>query len=440
MARELRIQVNEREVGRLSDADDIWTLEYNDTWCGAADTFDLSPALPRTQAIHRDGATSRPVQWYFDNLLPEEALRTVLAKEAKLPAEDAFGLLAYYGAESAGALVLHGPEVSAPAPQGLRPLPLAALSARIINLPKVSLTNDAPKHMSLAGAQHKLLVVQKDGDLYEPLAGTPSTHILKPDHPAPSYPASAMNEYFAMRLADAVGLKTPKVQRFYVPQPIYLVERFDRFRIEGGKAVGRRHVIDTCQLLNKSRTFKYTAANLDSLAVAVEQCRSKAAARVRLYRWLVFNLLVGNGDNHLKNISFLVDGAGIELAPPYDLLCTAVYETPAMGGAEARWPRTSLALAIGDAKTFAEVTRAQVVAAGRMLKLSPDTATRELDRLVKTMPVAADALLAQIETGVAHDVAASPDPEVTQAHVAGELRLLRAARHIVIADMVQMLG
>jgi hypothetical protein len=40
-----------------------------------------------------------------DNLLPEEAMRTVLAKEAQLSAEDAFGLLGYFGAESAGSLV-----------------------------------------------------------------------------------------------------------------------------------------------------------------------------------------------------------------------------------------------------------------------------------------------------------------------------------------------
>ena len=50
---------------------------------------------------------------------------------------------------------------------------------------------------------------------------------------------------------------------------------------------------------------------MDALVAAVDQCRSKAAARMQLYRWLVFSLLVGNGDNHLKNISFLVDASGI---------------------------------------------------------------------------------------------------------------------------------
>lgn len=438
--RQLDVLVNDRLVGRLAEADDLWTFEYDTAWRDAADAFDLSPALPRNSGPHRDGSSMRPVQWYFDNLLPEEALRGILAKEATLDAEDAFGLLAYYGAESAGALVLQTPDTPVAATKGLRPLSGPALSVRIKNLPTVSLTHDAPKHMSLAGAQHKLLVVQQGHELYEPLAGTPSTHILKPDHPDASYPATVMNEYFTMRLAAAAGLSPPRVQRLYVPQPVYLVERFDRIHGADLSAIGRRHVIDTCQLLNKARSFKYTAANLESLGNAVSKCRSRAAARLQVYRWLVFNLLVGNGDNHLKNISFLVDASGIEIAPPYDLLCTAAYETRSLANKEARWPHTPLALTIGTATTFGSVTRRHVTEAAEQLGLNAATAHRELDRLVKAVPIAADHLLMEIEANVAQDVAASPDPEATRGYIAGELRLLRAVRHIVIAEMARALG
>jgi serine/threonine-protein kinase HipA len=44
-----------------------------------------------------DGATQRPVQWYFDNLLPEEGQRSLLAADATIDKADAFGLLAYSG-------------------------------------------------------------------------------------------------------------------------------------------------------------------------------------------------------------------------------------------------------------------------------------------------------------------------------------------------------
>ena len=49
-----------------------------------------------------DAGSLRPVQWYFDNLLPEEAQRTLVARPAGTDPGDAFGLLAYYGGESAG--------------------------------------------------------------------------------------------------------------------------------------------------------------------------------------------------------------------------------------------------------------------------------------------------------------------------------------------------
>ncbi|MDF2463836.1 MAG: protein HipA [Ramlibacter sp.] len=124
--------------------------------------------------------------------------------------------------------------------------------------------------MSLAGAQHKMLVVMRGGELFEPLAATPSTHILKPNHQSSDYSASVMNEFFTMRLAKSLGLDVPAVHRLYAPQPVYIVERFDRVRVQGSAAdpdgVGRRHVIDTCQLLNKSRAFKCAAANLQTLA------------------------------------------------------------------------------------------------------------------------------------------------------------------------------
>ncbi|OXH89050.1 toxin HipA, partial [Burkholderia multivorans] len=91
------------------------------------------------------------------------------------------------------------------------------------------LTHDAPKKMSLAGAQHKLPVVLRDGRLFEPSGQAVSTHILKPNHPhAHDYPHSVVNEWFVMTLARRVGLDVPDVERRYVPAPVYVIRRFDR--------------------------------------------------------------------------------------------------------------------------------------------------------------------------------------------------------------------
>ena len=64
------------------------------------------------------------------------------------------------------------------------------------------------------------------------------------------------------------------------------------------------------------------------------------------------------------------------------------------------------------------------------------TAEREPDRLIKVLPVAADKLIEDIIANQQAALAASPDPAASRHYVEGEQRLLRAIRHIVIADMV----
>ena len=433
--RALNASINGNQVGQLRELNDIWSFEYDACWLQNPNAFSLSPGLAMTTPLHVDGSSIRPVQWYFDNLLPEEQLREVLAKEAKLVIADAFGLLEHYGAESAGSLVLKAPDAT-DAVQGLKPLPLADLQLRIKNLPRASLTQEAPKRMSLAGAQHKMVVVVEGRELFEPLPGTPSTHILKPNSPSLDYPSSVINEFFTMRLAGAVGLTVPAVDRWYAPAPLYLIERFDRTRTADA-SVQRIHVIDTCQLLSKSRAFKYQQATLETLAEAIKQCRAKTAARVQLYRWLMFNVLVGNGDNHLKNISFRVGHEGINLAPAYDLLSTAVYATAALAQQMPTWPRVELGVSLVGAHYFDDVTRDKLLDAGKALGLKGDTVLRELAVMEKRLPVAADALLEDLIKKFEGLILASPDPVAVRALQGGEVRLLRAIRSIVIRDMLE---
>lgn len=441
MARALNVFADARQVGQLREQDDIWEFEYDPEWQTSPDAFDLSPALSRRTPLHRDGSSQRPVQWYFDNLLPEESLRTLLSHEAAIPEADAFGLLAHFGRESAGSLTLLRPGESEAGIGGRSELSPAALSQRIDRLPKAPINRDAPKRMSLAGAQHKLLVIyEEDGALFEPVGGTPSTHLLKPNHPDAGYPASVVNEYFTMRLAHRMRLRVPAVHRLWVPQPVYLIDRFDRVPTAGGKAIERMHIVDACQLLNKSRAFKYTEASVETLNALIACCRSKASARQELFRWLVFNVLVGNGDNHLKNLSFVVHPDGVELAPAYDLLSTAVYDTRAVADADAKWPSTRLALPLPGAETFGGVTRAHLVEAGRALQLPAKAIDRELDRMSAGLPAAADDLIAEIAHEAASEVAQCPNPEAASAFLPGEMRLLRSIRSIVIQDMLSRIG
>ena len=100
-----------------------------------------------------DSGTTRPVQQFFDNLLPEENARELLAKEVKVDHEDSFALLTASGIESAGALTLLPEHVDFPSPSAIL-LPFAELSRRIKNLPRAPLNIRQSSRMSLAGAQH----------------------------------------------------------------------------------------------------------------------------------------------------------------------------------------------------------------------------------------------------------------------------------------------
>ncbi|SIR02931.1 HipA domain-containing protein [Marinobacterium stanieri] len=416
--RTLAVWTNNTKVGTLIEHNNLWSFEYEPDWSG----FSLSPALPVEAKRIVDGSSKRPVQWFFDNLLPEEGARALLAEDTGITVADAFGLLGHFGAESAGALTLLGPE-ELPGRGGKAKLSSEALSARIQKLPDIPLSQGSSKRMSLAGAQHKLPIIYEGGVLYEPHVSKPSTHILKPDHSKPDlYPHSAINEFAMMQLAGALGLKVPATSIIRVPDPVYLVERFDRFRMDS--YTKRLHTVDTCQLLSIDRIFKYQECKLERLTEVVELTRIKLETRTRLFQWHVFNLLIGNTDDHLKNLSFFTSGGNIILAPHYDLLSTAVYET------DNQWLNANLVWKIGDVTKLGQVSPKYLLELGRALGLPVKLQRRLQKQLMDNISPALDTVLEQVlkthyPDGVTKDA---------------EMRLLRLIRYGVIEDMKSLLS
>lgn len=414
--RELQVVINSVHVATLKDQSGIWSLEYTPAWITDPMGYDLAPTLPRSDGVILDGSTKRPVQWFFDNLLPEEQARTLLAGDAKIEFADAFGLLGYYGAESAGAITLLN-TLNAQEKGGLRPLLDNELSERIQNLPRVALTTGAPKRMSLAGAQHKLAVVMNDEGLFEPEGSTPSTHILKPDHDQPNqYNATVVNEWFIMSLAKRVWGLVPPVSIRRVPEPVYLIERFDRARVNG--QLVREHVLDACQLLGLDRNFKYNQATVESLHKMLGMVRNVAQTRMQLFTWLVFNTLVGNGDNHLKNLSFFVRGDSYHMTPHYDMLCTAVY-----GEDAAPWINAELVWKLDGARTFGEVTFDSFLQLGKEIGLGEKIAGSLIRKVTEKLLESAHFLMEHHQEGM----------------TAGEKYLVRRIIYGVITDMVKRL-
>jgi serine/threonine-protein kinase HipA len=352
-------------------------------------------------------------------------MRDTVAQEAGLQAEDSFALLEYLGAESAGSLVLL-PDGQTPSPQGeVRALTDASLCERIRNMSRIPLTRQSPKRMSVAGAQNKLLVVYRDGQLFEPEGHQASTHLLKPDHPSADYPATVINEFVTMRLAGRLGLPVPAVHRRYTPNPVYIVARFDRVTDAEGRT-RRLHVIDACQLLNKSRGFKYSAATLQTLLAVVAACRNRARTRLQLFNWLVFNVLVGNHDNPSEEP--VVQGWAASWRQR--TTCCAQYNTRAFANERANWPAVDLAIALPGARSFAGVTREALLLAGVELGIARRACEHALGSLASALSAALAAEIREVESQNAGL------PEAAHRFLARELRLLRVMQHLIVPEML----
>lgn len=418
--RQLNVFINDRQVGTLFEGNDIWEFQYDKQWLEYKESYPICPQIPLQDEKQIDGSTKRYIQWFFDNLLPEEGARTLLAQDIKADEADSFGILAITGAESAGALTLIN-EDSGIIDSSVHVLSLEDLNDRIKELPDIPLNNKESKRMSIAGAQHKMLII-KDGDTFlEPGGSMPSSHILKPEHSKPEqYWQTVRNEWFVMNLAHELGLNVPSTEVCYFPAAAYIIKRFDRDGNYPNQS--RLHALDGCQLLGLSRSVKYAQSSAEQLNNFSEKMRGKGTVKIAILNWAIFNALVGNTDAHLKNLSCIVTSNGLVLTPLYDLISTAIYEDGD------RHLRAELSQKMGEAKLLGELTRDDILLFGDELGVSRIITKRQLDKMLKNIGIKADQIIEYVEKleGITGK--------------AGELRMLREIRFKMISEMVSKLS
>ena len=122
-------------------------------------------------------------------------------------------------------------------------------------------------------------------------------------------------EYLLARLARSAGIVVADSERLSLSAvgSIFATRRFDRDS-------ARRHLFASALTLTGKRDGD-EASYLD-LALAVADYVEPAAIEddlAQLFRRLVFNIMVGNRDDHLRNHGFLRGPAGWRLAPAFDL-------------------------------------------------------------------------------------------------------------------------
>lgn len=290
-------------------------------------TFSLitHPAFPRAEKLMAEPwVRNQRLHPTLSNLLPEGSLRELIAQGLKVHVDNEFHILSYLGADLPGALVAE--------PMEPEDVPESVLSthgkARAVKFEKVSSENK----FSLAGVQMKFSVKEKDGRYNLTKGDVLGDWIVKT--PSTKHKDVPVNEYTAMKLAALVGIDIPDIKlveldkldnlpQINLPDEklAFAIKRFDR------DDDVRIHMEDFAQVLVKYPHEKYNSANYEQIGRIIYGFSGDGLTDAQQFaRRLLVNILLANGDAHLKNWSLLYsDQVTPRLSPAYDIVTTNVY-------------------------------------------------------------------------------------------------------------------
>lgn len=392
MNHKLRLWSNRQSVGVITfdDANDAFSLAYDPEWI-RINGFPLSPRL-RPRLVKDDKSTSVELRRFLENLLPEGQALDDVAAVNHLSKSNLFGLVRALGKESAGAFSILPDDLALEkAPSSKREITFAELSERIRHREQTPFSVwDGKVRMSIAGYQDKIAVFRdSDQRLFLVEGELASTFNLKPAPRNPVVKHLVINEFFCMSLAKRANLDAAKVELLRVPEPVLLVERFDRAVSKDSNSVERIHIIDGCQALGLPPSYKYErnfgnsedvrnirdGASLKRMFDLTSLSDNKSSETLKLLRWVLFQYVSGNTDAHGKNLSYFVDEEGIRLAPAYDVVCVEAHDC---------FDKTT-AMAIGDTFEYADVRAYDWAEFGCACGIPRKLLAREMTRMAKSV-------------------------------------------------------
>jgi serine/threonine-protein kinase HipA len=312
-----RVGTLHRQARRGSEAT---SFEYHPDWLSEAARFSLEPALtlnrgafapPGSQQIFGSIGDSAPDTW--GRRLMQRAERRRAEREGR-PVRtlmEADYLLGVSDVARLGALRFRRPgeeQFQSPTAAGV---PGQIQLGRLLQITERILRDEETDEdlqmifapgSSLGGARPKASVIDQHGRLA----------IAKFPRETDDYSIEVW-EAIALRLAARAGIRTPEHELIRIAEkPVLLSRRFDR---NGGARVPFLSALSMMGLKDGER------GSYPELVDVLTQHGAQAAADAHeLYRRMVFNVLISNVDDHLRNHGFLWTGrGGWTLSPAYDL-------------------------------------------------------------------------------------------------------------------------
>ena len=378
----------------------------------------ISVSLP-LQSTPFDAARTR---CFFEGLLPEGFSRKAVAQWIHTDENDYLTILAALGKECLGAIrILDQTEwdmkkqneegaaaaivysSDSPDIQGsYQKLSLGEVRALAAEGASKSTQLLVGSHLSLAGASGKVGLYLHQGEWYQPFGSAPSTHIVKQSHVRLNHIVE--NELLCTLAAAKLGLPTVRnslinTGNFTDSEILLASARYDRDLIHAKRQIDglpcplRLHQEDFAQALGISSGSKYEPAGAGYLGRIFRLLREVTSDPIRderrLLDLLIFDVLIGNTDNHIKNLSLLYqpDLCSAALAPAYDLICTVLYKGSS----------TEMSIAIAGEKRWDKISRQTFEAASPEIGISRRTIAEEWDRLSAGMSDALESSLALLE-------------------------------------------
>lgn len=297
-------------AGRLQKQGNRLFFTYGRSYRGRDNAMPLSPVELPLQEGTFEPLGMNTIHPCLRDAAPDAWGRRVISYKYPALAADELDYLLLSGSDRIGALDFQASS-SEYRPRGLdhpsldELLEAASLIERQLPLPP-ELDHALLHGTSVGGARPKALINANDVQHIAKFSSTTDTYNV------------VKGEYVAMRLASLAGIDVAAVSlQGTLGKDVLLVRRFDRSLTEKGLC---RHAMLSALSLLGLNEMEARYARYRDLADLIRRYFSTPQKTLHeLYRRVIFNVLIGNTDDHARNHAALWDGKLLKLTPAYDL-------------------------------------------------------------------------------------------------------------------------